>query len=132
MKIAALLIPEHLRQRLIEVGCNNLDVFAGSETDLGRISVVVHTIKTGESKPFRHKLRPILFSRRQYLENEVERLMSVGAVSLADPCACPYASRTVIAPKKDGSLQMCVDYRGMNAQTVKDSFPLPRIITYGQ
>ena len=53
--------------------------------------------------------------------------MSVGAVSPADPGACPFASRTVIAPKKDGSFRMCVDYQDVNAQTEKDSFPLPRI-----
>ena len=53
--------------------------------------------------------------------------MSVGAISPADPGACPYASRTVVTPKKDGSMRMCVDYRDVNAQTEKDSFPLPRI-----
>ena len=42
--------------------------------------------------------------------------MSVGAVFPADLDACPYASRTVIVSKKDGSLQMCVDYRDMNAE----------------
>ena len=72
-------------------------------------------------------MRPIPFARRQYLEQEVVRLISVGAVSPVYPGACPYASRTVIAPKKDGSLRMCVDYRDINAQTEKDSFPLPLI-----
>ena len=127
LKLAALNIQEPIRKRLIQVARKNLDAYAGSPTDLGRTSVVVHTIRTGEAVPFRHKLRPIPLARRQYLEQEVERLMSVGAVSPADPGACPYASRTVIAPKKDGSLRMCVDYRDVNAQTIKDSFPLPRI-----
>ena len=53
--------------------------------------------------------------------------MAIGAISEADPGACTYASRTVIAPKKDGTLRMCVDYRDLNAQTEKDTFPLPRI-----
>ena len=127
LKIATFPIPENLRTRLIEVVCNNLEAFAGSSTDLGRTAVVVHTIKTGEARPLRHKLFPIPFARRQYLEQEVERLISVGAVSPADPGAYPYASRRVIAPKKNGNLQMCVDYRDMNAHTEKDSFPLPRI-----
>jgi hypothetical protein len=29
--------------------------------------------------------------------------------------------------KKDGTLQMCVDYRPLNAVTIKNKYPLPRI-----
>ena len=29
--------------------------------------------------------------------------------------------------KKDGTLRLCVDYRGLNSKTVKDRHPLPRI-----
>ena len=53
--------------------------------------------------------------------------MSVGAISSADPKACPYASRTVIAQNIHGSIRMCVDSGDVNAQTIKDWFCLPRI-----
>ena len=122
LKITVLQIPDELRKRLIEVVRENLDAFAASPTDHGRILVVIHTIKTGEARSFRRKLRAIPFARRKYLEQELERLMSVGAISPADPGDCPYASRTVVKPKKDGT-----DYRDVNAQTEKDFFPLPRI-----
>ena len=124
LKIATFAIPETLRKRLIR---DNLEAFAGSPTNLGRTSVVLHSINTDEAKLVRHKLRPIPFARRQYLEQNVEKLMSVGAVSRANPGACPYASKTVIAPKKDDTMRMCVDYRDMNSQTEKDSYQLPRI-----
>lgn len=29
--------------------------------------------------------------------------------------------------KKDGSLRMCIDYRGLNSVTVKNKYPLPLI-----
>ena len=127
LKIAVFPIPDELSKRLIEVVRENLDAFAASPTDIGRTSVVIHTIKTGEARPFRQKLRAIPFARRKYLEQEVERLMSVGAIYSADSGACPYASKTVVTLKKDGTMRMCVDYRDVNAQTKKDSFPLPRI-----
>ena len=96
LRVASLPIQEPARKRLIEVVKSNLGAFAASSTDFGRTSVVMHTIKTGEAQPFRHKLRPIPFARRQFLEQEVEKLLAIGAISVADPGECPYASRTVI------------------------------------
>ncbi|WVZ96146.1 hypothetical protein U9M48_041818 [Paspalum notatum var. saurae] len=39
----------------------------------------------------------------------------------------PWASPVLLTDKKDGSLRMCVDYRGLNAVTVKNKYLLPRI-----
>ncbi|WVZ49193.1 hypothetical protein U9M48_000570 [Paspalum notatum var. saurae] len=39
----------------------------------------------------------------------------------------PWASPVLLTEKKDGTLRMCVDYRGLNAVTVKNKYPLPRI-----
>ena len=127
LKVSSLTVSELLRRRLVDVVRENIDAFAATPTDLGRTSVVIHTIKTSDAKPCKHKLRAIPFVRRQYLEKEVEKLLVVGGISPADPGACPFASRTVFSPKKGGTLRMCVDYRDLNAQTEKVAFSLPKI-----
>ena len=43
------------------------------------------------------------------------------------PSISPWASPILLVKKKDGSMQMCVDYRDLNAVTIKNKYPLPRI-----
>ena len=38
-----------------------------------------------------------------------------------------YAAQIVPVRKKDGSLRMCVDYRGINSKTVKWNYPVSRL-----
>lgn len=39
----------------------------------------------------------------------------------------PYGAVIVKTLKKDGTLRLCIDYRMMNKNTIKDKFPSPRI-----
>jgi hypothetical protein len=43
------------------------------------------------------------------------------------PSKSPYSSSMVCVRKKDGSLRLCIDYRQINQNTIKDSHPIPRI-----
>ena len=38
-----------------------------------------------------------------------------------------WVANIVPVPKKDGKVQMCVDYRDLNRASPKDNFPLPHI-----
>lgn len=51
-------------------------------------------------------------------------LLDRGIIRHSSP---PYASQTVLVPKKDGSLRLCVDYRELNKITLKEHFPIPGI-----
>ena len=43
------------------------------------------------------------------------------------PSNSPHGAPVLFAPKKDGKLQLCVDFRGLNKITKKDRYPLPLI-----
>ena len=41
------------------------------------------------------------------------------------PSDSPYGAPVLFAPKKDGGLRFCIDYRWLNKKTVKNRYPLP-------
>ena len=43
------------------------------------------------------------------------------------PSTSPFGAPILLVLKKDGTMRMCIDYRGLNDITVKNTFPIPRI-----
>jgi hypothetical protein len=58
------------------------------------------------------------------LKNQLQELLDKGYIR---PSFSPWGSPTLFVKKKDGSLRMCVDYRPLNAVTINNKYPLPRI-----
>ena len=58
------------------------------------------------------------------LKKQIQELLDKGYIRPStSPCGCP----ALFVKKKDKSLSLCVDYRPLNAVTVKNKYPLPRI-----
>ena len=60
----------------------------------------------------------------QELRKQLSELLRDGKIS---PSTSPYGAPVLFVKKKDGSLRMCIDYRALNSQTVKNRYALPRI-----
>lgn len=58
------------------------------------------------------------------LKNEIDTLAAAGKI---EPSVSPYGAPVLFVRKKDGSLRMCVDYRALNSQTIKNRYALPKI-----
>jgi hypothetical protein len=43
------------------------------------------------------------------------------------PSVSPWGAPILFVRKKDGTLQLCIDYRQLNKMTIKNKYPLPRI-----
>ena len=102
----------------------NQGVFKTEGKSLGRTTLVKHDIKTTTEQPIKQRARRIPIHQREVAEQEVEKMLKEDII---EPSHSPWASPIVLVRKKDGSTRFCVDYRKLNAVSIKDAYPLPRI-----
>ena len=100
------------------------DVFAKNDNDLGCFVGITHRIDTGDAKPVKNRLRraPLGFESEE--KANLDKMINSGVIR---PANSEWSASPVLVRKKDGSVRWCLDYRGLNAVTVKDTFPLPLI-----
>ena len=100
------------------------NAFSLQDNDIGRIKIARHSILTRPHHPI--YLRPHRRPQHEYdqLQREVDQLIAKGLVR---PSNSPYAFPVMGVPKKDGTLRLVVDYRRLNAITIPDKMPIPRV-----
>ena len=102
------------REQLHELLEEFQHVFSLSKEDRGETDAVeLHIDET----------RRVPFAVREEIARSLKEMQEAGVIK---PSNNPWASPVVLV-KKDGTLCFCVDYRGLNAVTKLDKFPLPRI-----
>src|SRR2546423_2800617 len=113
-------LPRHLQEKFSDVfSTHHAESLAPhrGETDLAI------DIQEGKHPPYGplYPLSPAeLEALREYLEENLRK----GFIRLSKS---PAGAPILFVPKHDGTLRLCVDYRGLNGITIKNRYPLPLI-----
>ena len=110
--------------RFIDVIYSHTEVFSLFDGDLGFCDVLKHSIPTTTDKPVYLPHRQIPVQLQSEVRKCLDNWLKQGIIR---PSKSPYASQVVIVRKKTGEIRLCVDFRKLNAISIRDSFPLPRV-----
>lgn len=98
--------------------------FAESSSELGCTDLIDMHISTTSETPVFCKPYRLSYKENEIVQEKVNDLLSAGIVRESNS---EYASPVILVKKKGGDYRLCIDYRALNARTVKDRFPLPHI-----
>lgn len=64
------------------------------------------------------------YYQKKEIESQVASMLQHGLIQLGTN---PFSSTVLLVKKRDVSWRFCVDYRTLNAITIKDDFPIPTV-----
>lgn len=112
------------KEKLLRLLNNYSHSFARDTKDLGCTNLIKMHIHTTTNQPVYCKPYRLSHKESEIVNEKVEDLLEAGIIreSMSE-----YSSPVVLVKKKDEGYRLCVDYRALNARTVKDRYPLPHI-----
>ena len=119
-----------IREKLIDLLREYSDVFTWSYQDMPGLDtdIIVHRLPLREEcAPIKQKLRRVKPEMLLKIKEEVKKQLDAGFLEVSK--YPQWVANIVPIPKKDGKVQMCVDYRDLNRASPKDNFSLPHIDT---
>ncbi|CAC5366411.1 unnamed protein product [Mytilus coruscus] len=100
-------------------------LFAETDSDLGKTSLVKHEIETGNARPFKEPPRRTPFHLSKVVNDNIDKMLENKVIESSHS---PWAAGIVLVRKKDDTYRFFVDYRKLNSVTInKDAYPLSRI-----
>ena len=114
--------------KLVVLLWNYQDIFAWSYQDMPSLNpdIVQHRLPLNPGCfPVKQKLWRMKPKMSLKIKEEVKKQFDAGFWAVAR--YSEWVANIVPVPKKDGKVQICVDYRDLNWASPKDNFPLPHI-----
>ena len=112
------------RENAKEVLRSFQSIISRTKTDFGRTKIVPHTVPTGDARPECQRAYRTSPAMRQEIRKQVDSLLEAGVI---EESYSPWAAPVVMVKKKNGTYRLCLDYRRLNAVTLKDAHPIPRV-----
>lgn len=112
------------KQRITAMLDSVPEVFAKNDLDFGCTDRIKHQIKLSDPSPFKQRPRPIHPQDIDAVRSHLQELLQSGVIRESES---PFASPIVVVRKKNGTVRLCIDYRKLNAQTIKDAYALPKL-----
>lgn len=100
------------------------EVFAGGDLDYVHTTAVKHKIHLSDRTPFKRRVRPVHLSDYEVVRLHLKELYDANIIMESES---PFALPIVVVKKKNGQISLCVYYRKLNSQTIKDAYALPHI-----
>ena len=122
--VADCLLSDDQRQQLQALLGKHQGVFSPARGGAGSRNLLKHHIQTGNHPPIKQRAYRTSPDKLREINRQVQRLLEDGIIE--ESCS-PWSSPVVLVRKKNNTWRFCVDYRGLNAVTIKDSHPLPRV-----
>ena len=117
-------IPKRFHDQFASLVKEFSDIFYKSEWDLGKCDVTTHRIEVEPgSKPVKiptHRM-PL------HYKEDLQKIDVFLEKELITPCHSPYIAPVMLVPKTNGKLRLVIDYRQLNKQTIKSTWPIPSI-----
>ena len=117
-------LPIENKLELVKFLNNFRGIFACDTSELTRTNLTTHKIITLSDEPVQRGPYRASWKERDEMQKQVKEMLAAGLIRESKS---PYAAPVVMVKKSNGALRMCHDYRGLNAVTKCDSYPLPRI-----
>ena len=112
---------EQQKGQLLELFTEFEVVTGGS---LGHTSACQHHIHIKDGPPVRQQPYRLPHVYKEAVEKEIEMMLKEEVIEVANS---EWASPIMIVKKRDDTIRLCVDYRKLNAMTLVDAYPMPRI-----
>ncbi|OWZ08445.1 hypothetical protein PHMEG_00019015 [Phytophthora megakarya] len=100
------------------------DIIVESSKKPIRTDLLKFEIDTGNNSPFKSQPYRVSGAEGKVMESEIQQYLDLGFIRES---RSPWASPVLMLRKPDGGIRFCIDYRRLNAVTVKDCYLMPLI-----